>query len=152
MYENLIKEAEKEKVRVVEISMEKTLKGLYCDNCIAINKNIPTNIEKTCVLAEELGHYYTSAGDILDQTKIHNRKQEVIARRWGYKRLVGIIELVNAYKEGIKNRFELADYLGVTEEFIDECLNYYKEKHGLYYEIDNYIVYFEPLGVLEKIF
>lgn len=152
MYEKLIKEAEKEKVQVVEINMQESLKGLYCDNCIAINKDIPTNIEKTCVLAEELGHYHTTVGNILDQSEIHNRKQEVIARRWGYKRLVRIIELVNAYKSGVRNRYELAEYLNVTEEFLGECINYYKEKYGLCYEIDNYTIYFDPLGILEKIF
>lgn len=150
MYEKLIKEAEKEDVEVVEKNLPKRIKGLYCDGCIAINKNITTYKEKACVLSEELGHYHTSSGDILDQSKIMNRKQERLARAWGYKRLVGIIDLVNAYEQGVKNRYELAEYLGVTEEFIDECINYYKEKYGLFYEIDNYIVYFEPLGIFEK--
>lgn len=152
MYEKLIKECEKEDLDIVEIKLSERIKGLYCDNCIAINKDINTNKEKACVLSEELGHYHTSSGNILDQSEISNIKQERLARAWGYERLVNIKDFIDAYKEGVKNRYELAEYLSVTEEFIQECLNYYQEKHGLYYEIDNYIVYFNPLGVLERFF
>lgn len=151
MYEELSKEVEEEKLDLIEMKMKGSSKGFYSDGVIAINKKL-SNTEKACVLAEELGHYYTSYGDILDQSNTNSRKQELKARRWGYERLVGIIDLVNAYKEGIRNRYELSEYLDVTEEFIDECLKYYKEKHGLHYEIDRYIVYFEPLGIFEKLF
>ena len=152
MYEELIKEAEKEDVDVVEVKLSKRIKGLYCDNCIAINKDINTNKEKACVLSEELGHYHTSHGNILDQSCISNRKQERLARAWGYERLVSIKDFIDAYKEGVSNRYELANYLNVTEDFIDECISYYKEKYGLYYEVDSYVVYFEPLGVFEIFF
>lgn len=151
MYEKLLKEVEEEKLDLIEIKMQGISKGFYCDGVIAINKKL-SNTEKACVLCEELGHYYTSHGDILDQSNINSRKQELKARKWGYERLVGIVDLVNAYKEGIRNRYELSEYLDVTEEFIDECLKYYKEKHGLFYEIDEYIVYFEPLGVFKRLF
>ena len=33
--------------------------------------------EKACVLAEELGHHYTTVGDIIDQKESENRKQEL---------------------------------------------------------------------------
>ena len=78
-----------------------------------------------------------------------NRKQERCARAWGYEKLVGIIRLIEAFKAGVKNRYELSEYLNVTEEFIKEALEYYKQKHGLYFKIDNYVVYFDPLVVME---
>lgn len=149
MYEQLISELEENEIDLIEIPLKGALKGLYSDNTIAINSNIVTIKEKTCVLAEELGHYHTSCGDILDQSKVENRKQERRARAWGYERLVGIVNLINAFKLGIKNRYELAEYLDVTEEYIEEALKYYQQKHGLYYQIDNYVVYFNPFSVLE---
>lgn len=149
MYENLIKETEEEGIEIVEIPFKSNLKGLYSDNVIAINKNIDTNTEKKCILAEELGHHYTSSGDILDQSKLVNRKQEKRARIWGYKKLVGITKLIDAYKNNITNRYELAAYLDVTEEYIDEALEYYKSYYGISCKIDNYIVYFDPLSILE---
>ncbi len=79
-----------------------------------------------------------------------NRKQERIARAWGYEKVVEVEYLISIYIEGVQNRYELTEYLRVTEEFIDECLKYCKEKYGLYYQIGSYIVYFEPLGIFQK--
>lgn len=42
-------------------------KGRIKGNRIAIKRDIPALREKSCILAEELGHYYTSYGDILNQ-------------------------------------------------------------------------------------
>jgi len=151
-YEKLLIENDHLKIREVdfsEVDPEGELDGLCVGKKIFIRKEL-SDREKACILAEELGHYFTTTGNILDQSKLENRKQERLARAWGYERLIGIIDLVNAYKNGIRNRYELAEYLGVNEEFIEDALNYYKEKYGLYYEIDNYIVYFEPLVVLRK--
>ena len=71
------------------------IKGLYCDGVIAIREDM-TISEKTCALAEELGHHETSVGNILDMTSAVNRKQERQARLHGYNRLIGLIGLVNA--------------------------------------------------------
>lgn len=150
-YEELLIETEKEGIEIIEMNFMGKAKGLYADNVIAIDKKLST-ADKTCVLAEELGHHHTSYGNILNYSSIKNRKQEKRARNWAYERLVGIINIITAHNAGIKNRFELAEYLNVTEEFLEEAIQYYKEKHGMYYQIDNYILYFEPnLGVL-KIF
>ncbi len=150
-YEELAREIEKEGVELIESKFNsENIKGLYVDNIITVNSNISTEKEKKCILAEEIGHYYTSYGNILDQSKLENRKQERKARGWAYEKLVGIVDLINAFKYGVKNRYELSEYLNVTEEFIEEAIKYYKEKYGLYYQIDNYVVYFEPLAILER--
>lgn len=127
------------------------LKGLYCDNTIALNRSLQTSAEKACILAEELGHYYTSSGNILDQNHIPNRKQEHKARMWAYDRQIGLIGIVKAYRRGCRTRHDAADYLGVTEEFFQEALDFYRSKYGAYTELDHYIIFFEPyLVVLEK--
>lgn len=148
-YEKLLREADNVGVEIYENNYIGKLKGLYVDNTITINTNVTSNMEKNCILAEELGHYHTSYGDIIDQSKLENRKQERRARAWGYERLVGVIDLIDAYKSGVKSRFELAEYLGVTEEFIEEVIIHYRLKYGLFCKIDNYVVYFDPLSVLE---
>lgn len=148
-YDELLYEAEKQGIEVVEMKFKGKSSGLYADNTIALSKDIETVNEKRCVLAEELGHHYTSSGNILDAANVVSVKQEKRARYWAYKRLIGIVDLVNGYKFGAKNRYELAEYLNVTEEFLENALINYKEKYGLYYEIDNYVIYFDPLIVLE---
>lgn len=148
-YEDLLKEAE-ECGLVVKEKPLRAYKGRIKGNRIAIKKDL-SDTEKGCVLIEELGHYYTTVGDILDQSRIENKKQERRARAWGYDRLIGITGLINAYKNGCRNRYEIAEYLNVSEQFLEDAVTYYREKYGLYYEIDNYIVYFNPLGVIEKL-
>lgn len=151
-YESLIKETEKNKISFYENNKISDLKGLCVGNTVTINSNIETRKEKACILCEELGHYHTTYGNILDQSKLSNRKQERLARAWGYERLVSLRDFIEAYKYGVKNRYELAEYLDVTEGFLEECINYYKEKHGLFCEIENYVLYFEPLGIFERLF
>ena len=151
MYEKLLCEAEKENIEVVYMPLKGRIKGLYCDKVIAINKNIETTAEKTCVLAEELGHYYTTVGNILDQKRIQNRKLERRARAWAYQRLVPLDKLTEAYKAGIRNRFELAEYLEVTERLLEEAIKYYREKYGIYCRVGKYWICFDPLGIIENI-
>ena len=135
MYEELLNEAEQDNITVVYRPMRGNIKGLYYDRVIALNKNIDTTAEKTCILAEELGHYFTSVGNILDQNQLQNRKLERRARAWGYQRLVPLDKLILAYKQGIRSRYELAEYLEVTEQFLADVLKYYKEKYGPLYFI-----------------
>lgn len=150
MYKKLLNDLKY--VEIVEVPLRGKIKGLYSDGVVGISKYIRTSNEKACILAEELGHYHTTYGNILDQSKIENRKQERRARAWAYEKLVPLTSILEAHWTGIQNQYELAEFLEVTEEFLHEAITYYKSKHGLYYEIDNCLIYFEPLGVVEKIF
>ena len=127
------------------------IKGLYCDKTIGINLDIDTSTEKVCVLAEELGHHHTSVGDILDMTDIGNRKQERQARLWGYNKLIGLAGLIKAYEAGCQNCFEMAEYLGVTDEYLCECLEVYRDKYGIGTTVDNYYVMFIPHLAVGKV-
>ena len=145
----LLREAEISCIEVQEKGMPEKIKGLYGENNVWLNKNISTTAEKICILAEELGHHYTTSGDILDQSKIENRKKEIIARRWAYRKLVPLESLIEAYWAGISSRYELAEFLEVTEEFLEDAIKYYKDKYGLYHKINSYVICFEPLGIFE---
>lgn len=124
--------------------------GRIKGNRIAIRKDIQTNIEKSCVLAEELGHYHTTTGDILDQASATNRKQEHRARAWSYDRMIGLTGIVSCYRSGCLSAYEMAEHLNVTEDFLKEALLHYRAKYGTCATLDNYVIYFEPtLGVFE---
>ena len=125
--------------------------GRIYKNRIAINRALPTQAEKSCVLAEEIGHHCTSSGDILDQTDIMNRKQEYRARLYGYNLKVGLTGLIRAYEAGCRNFFEMAEFLDATEEYLKEAIQCYKSKYGICAVIDNYIIYFEPFAVMKMI-
>ena len=128
------------------------IKGLYCDNVIALDSKLETSKEKACVLAEELGHHYTTVGNILDLTVTQNRKQERQARLWAYNKRIGLYGLIRAFEHGCLNRYEVADYLEVTEEFLEDAVNCYRDKYGECVKVDNYIVYFIPCLAIQKKF
>lgn len=101
-------------------------KGLYSDDCIWINKGLSER-EKVCVLAEEIGHYHTSSGNILNQNDIRNAKQEHAARIWAYNKLVPESEIWYAIEEGYTEIYEIAEFLDVDEQFLKESIEHYKK-------------------------
>lgn len=152
-YENLLDDANDSGITLDEkYTFDSRLKGLYIDNNIALSSTLETSAEKSCILAEELGHHYTSSGNIIDMNVIANRKQELHARAWAYNRLIGLYGIINAYRSGCRNGYEIAEHLNITEEFLNEALQYYRNKYGLCTTVDNYVIYFEPsLGIFEQI-
>lgn len=148
-YEQLLIQADASDLDIREKPL-KAHRGRIKGRKIAIKQDM-SSTEKACVLAEELGHYHTTVGDILDQNNVENRKQELKARLWAYNKQIGLMGLVNAYNHGCHSRYEAAEYLEVTEEFLQDAINCYHSKYGICVEMDNYIIFFEPtLAVMEK--
>lgn len=147
-YEELVIEANSSNVEVIELPLAGH-SGLILDTTIAIRKDIPT-LKKSCVLAEELGHYHTSVGNILDQTNVSNRKQERTARLWAYNKQIGLSGLVKCFEERCRNEYEMSECLGVTEEFFHDALECYRQKYGICVSYGYYDIYFEPTLMIHK--
>ena len=123
--------------------------GRIKGNRIAIHQDM-TQVEKSCILAEELGHHYTTAGNIMDQTDTGNRKQELRARLWAYNAKIGLQGIIDAYKARRTSPEEMAEFLDVTPEFLQDALECYRSKYSPYVSVDNYVIFFEPcLAVME---
>lgn len=149
-YNALLNEANAEGISIKERPF-KTYDGRLKGKDIYLRKDMNTT-EKSCVLAEELGHYYTTVGNILDMNVPENRKQERQARLWGYNRVIGLFGLIRAYEHGCKDKYEIAEYLDVTEEYLEDCIDCYQDKYGEYKTVDNYTIYFIPnLMIFKKI-
>lgn len=123
-YEDLLNEAYKEGITVKEKPL-KYSDGRIKGNKIAIRKSIETDKEKACILAEELGHYYTTVGDILDQNDSNNRRQELIARKWAYEKILPIENILFAVQDGHTEIWDMAEYLDVDEKFLRDALKCY---------------------------
>lgn len=151
-YEYLQEKACKDGVDVIDYPFNSSrIRGLYCNGTVAIRQNM-TTAEKSCVLAEELGHHYTTAGDILNQTDTENRKQELRARLWAYNNRIGLLGIIEAFKARRTAPDEMADFLEVSPEFLQEALECYRSKYSPHVKVDNYILFFEPcLAVMETL-
>ena len=142
-YEKLLSSTD-ENLIVIEKHFKSKAKGLCRGNKIGISKDIDTITEKACILAEELGHHCTTVGNIIDMSIDWNRKQERQARFHAYEKLIGLMNLIKAYEAGCKNRYEIADYLEVTEEFLQDCIDCYRDKYGIGTQVGEYYVMFIP--------
>lgn len=150
-YEMLLDQAESSGLSVQEKPLQYN-DGRIRGNRILIRSTIETRCQKAAVLCEEIGHYETAVGNILDQSVAANRKQELRGRIWAYNRLIGLTGIIRAYKMGCRNRYEMAECLDVPEDTLQEALNYYHARYGVCTQVDNYVIYFEPaLGVMELI-
>lgn len=143
--EKLEQDAFEDNVKVHDYYLgEESLRGIYVNGNVAINTSVNNSIEKACVLAEELGHHHTSVGNILDMDLTGNRKQERQARIWAFNKLIGLTGIVEAFEHGCQSRYEMAEYLDVTEEFLEECVACYRNKYGVGITLDNYYIMFIP--------
>nr|WP_300825377.1 ImmA/IrrE family metallo-endopeptidase [uncultured Schaedlerella sp.] len=148
-YDDLLAVANEKGLKVKEKSLSGN-DGRIMGNRIAIRKDMTTT-EKACVLAEELGHHETTVGNIIDMSVSWNRKQERQARLNGYQRMIGLMGIVKAYEAGCQNQYEIAEFLNVTEEYLLECIECYRDKYGTMKSIDNYTIYFIPNLAVMKI-
>lgn len=150
-YEKLVQFAHNLGIEVVEKHFKSNAKGLCKGNKIGISKDIERNEEKLCVLAEEIAHSLFTVGNILDQNNVFNVKQEEFAKRKAYEALLPLSALVDAYFQQFSSVYEMAEYLGVTESFLNSSLRHYQRKYGVYVKHDKWLIYFSPLKVHEAI-
>lgn len=121
-------------------------KGFYDNGIILIDKNL-SNAKKLEILSEELAHHEITYGNILNEKDIQNKKYELKARRLAYEKLIPLKDLVNAFLQGIHNLYELANFFEVTESFVLQSIEHYKQKYGCSTRCGNYVIQFEPLRV-----
>jgi Zn-dependent peptidase ImmA (M78 family) len=144
-YEKMLIDASNNGFEIVEKNFKSDAKGLCKGRKIGIRKDM-SDTEKVCVLAEELGHYYTSVGNILDQNNVNNKKQELVARRWATNILLCPADLIDACRAGNEYISDIAEFLGVTSEFLIDAINVFSAKYGPVYSDGEYEIRFCERG------
>lgn len=77
-----------------------------------------------CVLAEELGHHFTTSGNCITQCfhsiqdRISINKVEYKALRWAAYHLINDDQILTAFNEGIDEIWDMADHFNVTLEMM----------------------------------
>lgn len=147
-YERLVDTVHNDGIEVVEFDFTSDrIHGLYTDGCVAINKNL-TNEEKLVTLYEEWGHAKTNYGNILDQSKVNNRKQELAARRWAHEKFMPVERFINLIVEHRPaDTWELLEILDVPMSYLTELIHYYINKYGLFKEFDGGCIWFDPIDI-----
>lgn len=132
IYDKLLCEANEKGLEIVEKNFKSDAKGLCKGNKIGIRKDLSSN-EKACVLAEEIGHYETTVGDIINQDNHANRKKEKMARKWAVDKMLTIDDLFLASENSCCTLYSVAEFLEVTEEFLSEAIEIFRQRYGIRY-------------------
>lgn len=128
--ESLLQLAEAENIAVEYSKLRHPVRGFYwhpIDAYPIIGLSLKLHSDyrlHRCVLAEELGHHFTSSGERIAkkhhslQDRLMIDKCEYKALRWAAKHLVPENDLLDAVSEGLYEIWELADHFSVTEDMM----------------------------------
>jgi Zn-dependent peptidase ImmA (M78 family) len=129
--DSLLTLAEQENIIVEQFPFSYPLMGIYLHESdkvpiIGLSTFISSNAVRRCIMAEELGHHFTSAGisipgkyefySFIERTEIS--KTEYKALKWAANYLMPEHDLLNVIRSGLYEKWELADHFNVTEEFV----------------------------------
>lgn len=121
---------EKENIILEEVNFKQSnIEGIYfkvpgLSPTIGIHKNIVSDTKKyISILAEELGHHFTSIGDLSAECitytqKLNRSRQERRARMWAANYLISDEEINVAILQNICSIYALSIHFNVTAEII----------------------------------
>lgn len=103
--------------------------GLYfklpdCHPVIFIRKSLLNDIKKyKSILSEELGHHFTTIGDLTIesknyQEKLYKNKKEKISKEWAANFLISDEEFVQALCNCISTPYDICDFFNITDEML----------------------------------
>ena len=148
-YEYWLQIADDEGLHVIEnVPFKSKAKGMVYGKCIALSQDLETTAEKTCTLVEEIIHSRINVGNILDQRNTSSAKQEHTTRKTLHNELADLRSITSLLKQGYRQSYEIAEKLGVTEEFLYAAIACYQQKYGSYVTIDGDTLLLEPTVAL----
>ncbi|MGL4913911.1 MAG: ImmA/IrrE family metallo-endopeptidase [Romboutsia sp.] len=98
------------------------------------------------ILAHELGHYFTTVGDFISNTKTYRHRLEATkcenkADRWAYDYLLPEQELIIAIKKNINTIDDLSSHFEVRTEFFIKRFEYLAlRKQMLHLDKNKYLI------------
>lgn len=144
---DLYKIIEKENILYEETDLSKLKsKGLYMKlegykPMIFIDKRIINNANTyISILSEELGHYFTTHGDLVEESQSNNDslikiKKENLAHEWASNFLINNDEFVQALLDCINTKYDMCEYFNVNYEILDTKINSILKDERKYKEI-----------------
>lgn len=153
LYESLEQHAADRMIRLYTAQLPDPIKGLYFSHddfhAITLSSALDTSPERVTVLAEELGHYHTTPINLFTAPAPLASLYERRAAAWAANALMPLHSIVTAWRAGVRSRWELAEHLGVTEEFAVRALELHRARCGLSTHCDGCLITFDLLHIVE---
>jgi len=135
--EKMLEIAYKEGIVVEEFSLTDPLKGIYiCQSkatAIGLSSKLESVAEKRSIMAEELGHHFTTAGYCISRefynysARQYIDKTEYKALRWAANYLISDDALLDALQDGIDDIGSLAEHFVVMPEIVQLRLKLFEK-------------------------
>lgn len=104
--------------------------------------------ELNSTVAEEIGHYLTGSGNIIEQDTPEKRKQEQKARDTGATILVTPGDILDCFESGCFSVWECAEHLDITEKTFKAAIKYYARKYDGIKTENKYTILFNLNGTV----
>ena len=128
---NLYKYAENHNIDIDYLPLRDT-KALSIPGGIALNSNkLKTLSELTEYIAHELGHQATCSFYKVNSKFETRTRMEERATRWAVEQLIPSEDLINAFKKGYTEVWQLAEYFDMSEDFIRDVIRVHKAKGNI---------------------
>lgn len=146
---DIYKIIEKENIIYEETNLKNVhSKGIYLkiediNPIIAIEESIVKYTSLyVSILTEELGHHFTTRGNLLESSKnysekLEKNKKENIARNWAANFLISDDEFVQALNSCISSRWDMCEYFTVTNEVLQHKILSIIHDEDKYFKIRN---------------
>lgn len=146
--------AAQEDILVVTTHIPRNLRGCYVapddkQAVIALSDALESE-ERLPVMAEEVGHHFTSSGNLCRVCSHEYERQEYRARGWGYRCVLPLDQIGDAYVACDANAPSMSEYLSVPASYLENAISYYRGKHGVSHSTERFNYRFEPYFVVTK--
>jgi Zn-dependent peptidase ImmA (M78 family) len=131
-------------IRLVTAPLPAPIRGLYYAppefTSITLSAALSTSAERATVLAEELGHYYTTPVNLFAASAPQQRMYERRAAAWAANALVPLAHIVAAWEAGVRTRWDL-------EEFVLRALELHAARYGPSTQVGGHLITFDLLHI-----
>ncbi len=128
LYENL----DKEGVDVFSCDLRSSKALAAPDGSLAIDtRRVAGEDEEREILIHEEGHFATGSFYSRCTPYAERGHQEAVACRYGYRKYFPLPMLLELMENGATEPWQLAEALGVSEQYVRDMLDYYQEACGV---------------------
>ena len=114
-------------VRIIDYDFPSTIRGVYHDGVIGINKDVTDPAERRCIIAYEMGRHLMRKNNTIDFT---DEQEHTIAFYWAVSYLMPLSSFIEADKYKFTTATEFAKFLNVTPQFVKTGIEFYKNSLG----------------------
>lgn len=146
---DLLKLAENNRIKIETCRLPFGINSIYtelkeCPAIICLEQSLSAPQIKI-ELALCLGYYF-----LRGQKQLAKEEKRSRAEEWAYSKLAPVEIFTQAFAAGASDIEGIANYAGVTPEFIKGAAQYYTGRLGPYITLGSFCVIFEPLSIVQK--